>query len=145
MVNFFTAFCPFSTDTACAVVTHEKRLLIQTFHRTDKPSDFQMNISNYRVLKLMVSSDDSKIYVLGTESASQEVLLLRMTMPRNVADKQVEKLDTLSGLSYSDDFTARFFDQGEGSFVLVASLLVARNNSRTVYKIKIPGKEGQIL
>ncbi|KAK3335227.1 kinase-like domain-containing protein [Cercophora scortea] len=165
IAGLFTTFIPFRLDpSTCAVVTRQKRLHIQDLRETETPTTdpttttttgagveaIHCDIKNYRVLKLMMTSRDDKMYALGTSTASHKILLLEMTVPRR-GDVETElggggvggirEVAQLTGLSYNDEFVERLAEgkttgEGEG-YVLVAALVA--QNRRAVYRVGLGG------
>ncbi|KAK3693402.1 hypothetical protein B0T22DRAFT_420686 [Podospora appendiculata] len=159
IAGLFTTFTPFRQDAStCAVVTREKRLHIQDLRSSSPDSSsptttpttnaeaIHRDIKNYRVLKLMMSARDDKMYALGTSTASHKVLLLEIAVPttrRGEGETEggmgIREVAPLVGLSYNDEFVERLAE-GPGRsevYVLVAALVA--QNRRAVYRVGVTG------
>lgn len=133
-VGFFTAFCPWPNNAACAVVTREKRIQFSSFIGAGTV-DVQKDIPNYRILKLMMSSRDDRLFALGSTSAKHKILLLELKVPQSGGDVTVMELAQLPGLSYGDDFAEMMSDENGEKYFVIAALL--GTNRRLVYGVSL--------
>lgn len=98
----------------------------------------QLDIKNYRVLKLIMGRRDEKLYAVGRPLASHRMLLLEITMPRPASTEvSVRELAPLPGLSYDVEFTERLSDEREENYVLIASLAGA-NQRAAIRRVRLP-------
>ena len=139
-VGFFTALCPFprEADATCAIVTREKRLQYLTFPGGKPARDVQKDIANYRILKLMMSPRDERLFALGCTSAKHKILLLELKMAQFGGEVSVTELARLPGLSYGDDFSQMMSDEKGEKYFLIAALL--GTNQRLIYGVSL-GKD----
>ncbi|KAK0631510.1 kinase-like domain-containing protein [Immersiella caudata] len=134
--GLFTTIAPFRIQNAtCAFVTREKYLHIQSLVDDGVSPGVHKDIRHYRVLKLMMDSDD-RLFALGTTSANQKLLLLELTVPRSpIGNVSVKEISTLPGLLYSDEVTQRISEEAGDKFVLVAALVAP--NRRAIYRVRL--------
>ncbi|KAL2816012.1 hypothetical protein BDW59DRAFT_177472 [Aspergillus cavernicola] len=135
--RLFTTLAPFRQDPAtCALIAREKQLYIQNMIVVCPPAPIRKEIKNYRVVKLMIGSNDLKMYALARASASSRLLLLQMTVPQsNDEDISVRELAHLPGLSADDQFTERVWDGDMEKCVLIAALV--NNSKRAIYRVRL--------
>ncbi|KAL4783305.1 kinase-like domain-containing protein [Aspergillus varians] len=133
--KLFTTFAPFHrTPTTCAVVTREKQLHIHDLTAGESTVPIQKDIKNYRVLKLMMGSNDDKLYAVARQSTNYKLVLIEMTVPRSNADElRFKELAHLSDLSSDDQFTTQLSDADGGKYVLIASLV--GNGQRAIRRV----------
>lgn len=121
-------------------------------------------MTSYRILRLMVSRDDRRLYCIGTAVASHRLLLFTIDLPNTVGDKlKVVELAQLGDLGYGDVFTAQLAEKAvgirtarddnndgdraeadSGTYVLVAALV--GRGKKAIYRVQIPEQQtGQSL
>jgi len=137
--GLFTTFAPFRQQAAaCAVVTREKRLHTQSLMADAVMPAVQLDIKDYRILKLIMGRRDEKLYAVGRPLASHRMLLLEITMPRPASTEvSVRVLAPLPGLSYDVEFTERLSGEREDNYVLIASLAGA-NQRAAIHRVRLP-------
>jgi len=137
--GLFTTFAPLRNQPAtCAIVTREKHLHVQSFVDGGPAPGAHQDIRHYRVLRLIVDSDD-RLFALGTTSANQRLLLLELIVPRSPAGTiSIREISSLPGLSYNDEITQRISEELGEKFVLVAALVGP--NRRALYKVRLGGQ-----
>lgn len=142
IAGLFTTFVPYNREPdICAVVTREKRLHIQTLQATSNFSKFkpsQNDIKNYRIVRIMLSNNDARIFAVGKPVASHKMLLLELIERphKKLRDFSVEELVSIPGLAPKDEFKERLCEDEGETFVLLASL--SAEGQRAIYKIRVP-------
>ncbi|KAL4905101.1 hypothetical protein BDW74DRAFT_19058 [Aspergillus multicolor] len=133
--RLFTTLAPFhNRPTKCAVVTREKQLHIQDLAADDTTSHIRKDIKHYRVLKLMMGSQDDKLYAVVRHPFNYKMLLVELTVPRSNEDEVCFKeLTTLPDLIEDDQFTERLRDATDGKCILLASLVGA--GRRAIHRV----------
>ncbi|RDW83664.1 uncharacterized protein DSM5745_03990 [Aspergillus mulundensis] len=133
--RLFTTLAPFhNRPTMCAVVTREKQLHIQDLAAENTMTPIRKDIKNYRVLKLMMSSQDDKLYAVARHPVNYKILLVELTVPRSNEDEvRFRELTTLPNLAEDDQFTERLHDTTDGKGILLASLVGA--GRRAIHRI----------
>ena len=134
--RFYTTFAPLE-DSTCAVVTRQKRLHILHFGEPDNSKDIQRDITNYRLLQLLVDrrNDANNLYALGTTAASHKVLVLELSDPGKGKTVSIREVGQLSGLAYGDEFAARLSHEDGELYVLVAALVGA--SRRIMFRVTL--------
>ncbi|KAK0719271.1 hypothetical protein B0H67DRAFT_149719 [Lasiosphaeris hirsuta] len=137
--GLFTTFAPFQQEAiTCAIVTREKGLHVQSL-AGQEPFSMHKDIRGYRVLKLMIDSDD-KVYAIGTPTASNRLQLLELTIPRSSTEGvSVQEIAQLSGLTIHDDFTEQVATVAGEKCALVAALVGV--NRRAIYRVRLSEPE----
>lgn len=134
--GLFTTFAPLRSQPAtCAIVTRQKHLHVQSLASGGPSPGVHKDIRHYRVLRLMVGSND-RIFGLGTTSANQRLLLLELIVPRSpTGDISVREICNLPGLSYDDELTQKISEERGEKFVLIAALVAP--NRRAIYRVRL--------
>lgn len=121
--------------------------------------EMEKEMTSYRILRLMVSRDDRRLYCIGTAIASHRLLLFTIDLPNTAGDKlKVVELAQLGDLGYGDVFTAQLAektvglrrvgvdsndgdrDEAEsGTYVLVAALV--GRGKKAIYRVQIPEQQ----
>ena len=132
-----------------------------TIETPPQVTEMEKEMTNYRVLRLMVSCDDRRLYCIGTAIASHKLLLFTIDLPNMAGNKlKVIELAQLGDLGYGDVFTAQLAekavgsrtvgdgsnngDKGEtesGTYVLVAALV--GRGKKAIYRIQIPEQQAE--
>ncbi|KAL4945255.1 hypothetical protein BDV06DRAFT_45168 [Aspergillus oleicola] len=135
--RLFTAFAPFHRNaTTCAIVTREKQLHIHDMAVNNNTDSIQVDIKNYRVMKLLIDLEDDRLYAVARQSANYRVVLVRMTIPRSNADDiRPTEIAQLEDFSEDDPFTMRITETGRQTSLLISS--VVSSGRPAVRKIEI--------
>jgi hypothetical protein len=144
-VGLFTTFAPFcQKPQICALVTRETQLHIQSLEEEETRKAIQVDIRNYRVLKLMMGRNDNKLFAVGRRAGYHRMLLLEMNMPVSDATKiSVKEVAEIPGLTYSDEFVEKIFHGPDESYVLLAAFMGA--NQCGIYKVTLPGSSSGMV
>ncbi|KAK8138792.1 serine/threonine protein kinase [Apiospora sp. TS-2023a] len=131
-VRLFTTFSPLHIEETCAIITREKHLHIRSVRLDDSSRDVQTMVKGYRLVKVLTSWQDDKIFALGTQSANNKMILMEFGIPRPDEDVEVTNLAALNGLSYGEEFAATLSSQTEERYIIISTL------RGTIYKVVLP-------
>ncbi|KAI0126148.1 hypothetical protein BJ170DRAFT_685390 [Xylariales sp. AK1849] len=141
-VALLTAWANYRHEHKCAVITHEKELHIQSFHRLVSAAQGQKRIDQYRISKLIMDNRDRMMFALGTESLRSNLLLLGIPthQPNNKA--VVHELKVLGDLHYGDECEmslseglSKTGEVEDARFVLIAALV--SDNRPAIYRVGV--------
>ncbi|KAL4811756.1 hypothetical protein BDW67DRAFT_148678 [Aspergillus spinulosporus] len=123
--RLFTTFAAFHKNpTVCVVVTREKQLHIQDLAAEDTTAPIHRDIKQYRLLKLLMNSQDNKLYAVARRPINYRLLLVEMTIPRSAEDNlRFKELACLPDLTKDDQFIERLREVEGGGCILIASLV----------------------
>lgn len=110
--------------------------MLRNLNRENAFPGLGRDINNYRVLKLMMSSQDDSMFALGTISANHNILLLQVSIPDPGDDFEVREVAQFDGLKYDDSFTVNLSEEAGERHVLVAASVTGTR--RTIYRVRLP-------
>jgi hypothetical protein len=115
-------------------VTQENQLHIRSL-AVGEPTT-QAEIKGYRVLRLIMGWDDTKLFAIGTPEADSRVVLLEIKVPRG-REKQVsiKELEQLPGLSHKANFTEVLSHQRPFKYVLIVA--PGKANQHAIYQVAL--------
>ncbi|KAJ5107215.1 hypothetical protein N7456_003890 [Penicillium angulare] len=153
IVDLFTTFSPFHRHPdACALVTSERKLHIQTFNEKQQadiatPGPCQCDIGKYRVLRIMTTRKTGHILAIGRPVASHKMLLLSLKILRSPQSSNrdgfvdVVELASIPGLSSEHKFKERLCEEEDEIIILLSCLTaltsLAGKTLRSIYRISI--------
>ncbi|KAJ5305036.1 uncharacterized protein N7443_004696 [Penicillium atrosanguineum] len=138
-IGLFTTFAPFrNKPDTFAIITREKQLHIRSL--AEEKSSIQTEIKGYRVLRLLVGWDDTKIFAIGTPEAEHGMVLLEITVPQGRGKHiSIKELERLPGLSYNAKFMEVLSHQREFKYVLI--LAPGRAHQHVIYQVALTDPE----
>jgi hypothetical protein len=122
--SLYTSFIPHNSKLACTVISHEKRVITQNLITRDVA---QERVRGIHLHKMVMNSDDSKIFCLARREGSYELKLVSFdTIVRAVAGKKLNltEISKLSGLRYQNEYSAALYlpNDREDAQILIASM-----------------------